>query len=109
VAAGFNKWGMTGSMVAAQVLTDLILERENPYARLFSPSRSMLHPQLAVNGLESVSHLLRIGQKRCTHMGCALQWNSAEHSWDCPCHGSRYAADGTRIDNPATANLKKWE
>ena len=109
VSAGFNKWGMTGSMVAAQVLTDLILERENPYARLFSPSRSMLHPQLAVNGWESVSHLLRIGQKRCTHMGCALQWNSAEHSWDCPCHGSRYAADGTRIDNPATANLKKRE
>ena len=58
VATGFNKWGMTSSMAAASVLTDLILDREDPYAELFSPSRTMLRPQLAVNTLESVLGLL---------------------------------------------------
>lgn len=106
VAAGFNKWGMTGCMAAARLLTDLILERENPYNRLFSPSRNMLHPQLAVNAWEAASHLLRFAPKRCPHMGCALQWNSREHSWDCPCHGSRFEADGKRLNNPATGDLK---
>ena len=106
VATGFNKWGMTGSMVSAQVLTDLILERENPYAQLFSPSRSILHPQLAVNGWEAVSHLLCLKPKRCPHMGCALQWNSVEHSWDCPCHGSRFDGEGKLLNNPATGDLK---
>ena len=107
VATGFNKWGMAGSMVAAQLLTDMILERTNLYERIFSPSRSMLRTQLAVNGWEAVSHLLRIGQKRCTHMGCALQWNPREHSWDCPCHGSRFDAMGVRLNNPAVRDLKR--
>ena len=34
-------------------------------------------------------------------MGCALKWNPQEHTWDCPCHGSRFEQDGTLIDNPA--------
>ena len=41
MAAGFNKWGMTSSMAAALVLTDLVQGRENPYAELFSPARSL--------------------------------------------------------------------
>ena len=105
VATGFNKWGMTSSMAAAMVLADLVTERENPYAELFEPSRSMLHPQLAVNCLESVSNLLMPTTKRCPHMGCALRWNAQEHTWDCPCHGSRFSQDGRLIDNPATADL----
>ena len=101
VAAGFNKWGMTSSMAAADILTDLALGKPNPYADVFDPSRSMLHPQLFVNAAESVIHLLTPTAPRCPHMGCALKYNKAEHSWDCPCHGSRFAEDGTLIDNPA--------
>ena len=78
VAAGFNKWGMTSSMVAARVLADLVQGKENPYVELFSPS----------------------------HMGCALKYNPQEHSWDCPCHGSRFGEDGRLIDNPATDDKK---
>lgn len=101
VAAGFNKWGMTSSMAAATVLTDLILGRNHPCAELFSPARTMLRPQLALNGLESVLGLLTPTVPRCPHMGCALKYNAAEDSWDCPCHGSRFGEDGTLIDNPA--------
>ncbi len=102
VATGFNKWGMTSSMVASHIFTDLILGRENAYAALFSPSRSILHPQLAKNAFESTVGLLTPTVPRCSHLGCALKYNKQEHSWDCPCHGSRFSKDGALIDNPAT-------
>ena len=101
VVTGFNKWGMTSSLAAASVLTDLLLGRKNPYAEMFSPSRTMLRPQLAANMLEAVLGLLTPTTPRCPHMGCALKYNAAEHSWDCPCHGSRFREDGVLIDNPA--------
>ena len=106
VATGFNKWGMTTSMAAAQILCDMITGRENDCAEVFSPSRSILTPQLAINGAETVTSLLTISKKRCPHMGCALKWNSSEHTWDCPCHGSRFTEEGKLIENPATDDLK---
>ena len=106
MAAGFNKWGMTSSLVAAGLLTDLILGRDNPYTPVFSPSRGILRPQLAANILESLLGLLTPTVPRCPHMGCALKYNAAEHSWDCPCHGSRFGEDGRLIDNPATDDRK---
>ena len=105
VATGFNKWGMTSSMVSAMLLTDMLKGRENPYAPVFSPSRTMLHPQLAANALEAAVNLLTPTAKRCPHMGCALKWNSEEHTWDCPCHGSRFTESGRLIDNPATGDI----
>jgi glycine/D-amino acid oxidase-like deaminating enzyme len=107
VAAGFNKWGMTTSMAAARVLRDLILGRQSPYADLFSPSRSMLHPQLGINLLESAKNLLTLTAPRCPHLGCALIWNAQEKSWDCPCHGSRFEENGKLIDNPAAGDLRQ--
>lgn len=107
VATGFNKWGMTGSMVAARLLADLVQGRENPNAALFSPSRSMLHGQLGINALEAAKSLLTPTKPRCPHLGCALKWNPREHSWDCPCHGSRFAENGKCLDNPATGDLGK--
>lgn len=107
VATGFNKWGMTSSMAAAQLITALITGKGSEYEPLFSPSRSILRPQLAINALEATKNLLSFSTKRCPHLGCALKWNPQEHSWDCPCHGSRFTADGCLIDNPATGDLKK--
>lgn len=106
VATGFNKWGMTTSMLAASILSDMVQGKSNPYTTIFSPSRSIFQPQLAINGVESVMNLLTPSAKRCPHLGCALKWNEVEHTWDCPCHGSRFTAEGKLIDNPATGNLR---
>jgi Rieske Fe-S protein len=42
---------------------------------------------------------------RCPHLGCQLEWNPNEKSWDCPCHGSRFDYKGNLIDNPAQEDL----
>ncbi len=102
VATGFNKWGMTSSMVSAMVLTDMLCNGKSEYEKIYSPSRSILHPQLAINTFEAVKNLITPTVPRCPHMGCALKYNKAEHSWDCPCHGSRFEENGKLINNPAT-------
>ncbi len=106
VATGFNKWGITSSMVSALLLKDLIFDRKNEFSQLFSPDRSILKPQLAVNIFESSLNLLTPSAKRCSHLGCALKWNKWEHSWDCPCHGSRFDKNGNVLENPAKKKIK---
>lgn len=107
VITGFNKWGMTSAMAGAMILTDLIQGRGNPCAPVFSPARTALRPQLAVNGMEALAGLLTPTVPRCPHMGCALRYNPEERSWDCPCHGSRFGEDGRLITGPATDDKKR--
>ncbi|MGN0679415.1 MAG: FAD-dependent oxidoreductase [Oscillospiraceae bacterium] len=105
VATGFNKWGMTLAMAGAEILRDLVLEKENKFAEVFNPRRTVFHKQLMVNGFHAASNLAAPKKPRCAHMGCALEYNSAEHSWDCPCHGSRYSESGTLLEGPANHDL----
>ncbi|MCR6544396.1 FAD-dependent oxidoreductase [Dehalobacterium formicoaceticum] len=55
---------------------------------------------------EGVLHLV---DTTCTHLGCELNWNSAEKSWDCPCHGSRFSYQGAIIDGPTVKPLEPLE
>lgn len=105
VATGFNKWGMTQSMVAARLLCDLITKKKNPYEEIYFPSRSVLHKQLFKNIIETGTNFLTFSKPRCPHLGCALKWNKYERSWDCPCHGSRFSEDGKLLDNPSTDDI----
>ena len=102
VATGYNKWGFTTAMAAAEILCDLVQEKQNEFADIFSPSRTILHPQLAINGVEAFLNIITPTTPRCPHLGCALKYNKYEHTWDCPCHGSRFTKDGELIDGPAT-------
>ena len=146
VATGFGKWGMTGSMVSALLLRDLICGTENPYVTLFDPGRFDLSvlDGVAAEGGQAVKGLVRRlfrlpeetareipaghggivlldGEKvgvykekdgtlhtvdiRCPHLGCQLEWNPDEISWDCPCHGSRFDFRGALLSGPAQENI----
>lgn len=111
VATGFQKWGMTTSMVAGRILCDEICGRKNPYAELFAPQRIhvraafqnfLTHMGISAKGL-FMGWILR-KKPKCPHMGCELKWNPAEKSWDCACHGSRFDQTGELVDNPAEKN-----
>lgn len=147
VATGFQKWGMTGSMAAAKLLTDKILKEENAYESLFSPQRKLVsqaQKNFLYDTMYSGIHLSKRiikpakgelenllpghggivryqGKKqgayksetgevflvdiKCPHLGCQLEWNPEEHTWDCPCHGSRFDYQGKLINNPAQNNI----
>lgn len=103
VATGFNKWGMTSAMLSAQSLADMVQGRRNDYQSLFDPSRSM-NMKLFANLGHSALHLLKPTAPRCSHLGCALEWNRQERAWECPCHGSRFSECGEVLENPAQKN-----
>lgn len=113
VATGFQKWGMTSSMVAADIISDLICACPNPYEKIFTPQRFLLRAGMKdfwIDAGESAAGLAKgifaKKEKRCRHMGCRLVWNEAENSWDCPCHGSRFSMEGSLLDNPAQRGLR---
>lgn len=104
VSTGFNEWGMTGAMIGARVLCELITGKESEYAATFAPDRCALKAQLFCNLGSAVVNLIDPTPKRCPHLGCGLKYNPSEHTWDCPCHGSRFDEEGKLLDNPAIKN-----
>jgi glycine/D-amino acid oxidase-like deaminating enzyme len=112
VATGFAKWGMTNAYVAAHLLTTAIGGGEVPWADAFDSTRllSSVNRELVSAGATATKHLVgdrlaRRGEPRCTHQGCVLRQDDALGTWDCPCHGSRFTADGAVIQGPAVAPL----
>ncbi len=121
VATGFKKWGMTSSMIAAEIISFAIQKSTHGkektkvpgkgiarFALVFAPARQLFLVSffsLIIDLWESVSGLCKglfsSKERRCPHMGCRLEWNDEEKSWDCPCHGSRFTNEGELLDNPA--------
>ncbi len=106
VATGFNMYGMTGSMISSMVLTDLILGRNNIYSDIFNPSRALNKQNLLKNICNSMINLIKIKRHRCNHLGCCLNYNQYENTYECPCHGSKYDEHGNVLDGPAIKNIK---
>jgi glycine/D-amino acid oxidase-like deaminating enzyme/nitrite reductase/ring-hydroxylating ferredoxin subunit len=146
VATGYAKWGMTNGSVAAAIITDLAMGRDNPWAEVFDSGRIALR-QAAPSMVKMSGSFLKnfvagrlvpvpdadalgrgegrvvsIGDRKaavfqdddgslhavspvCTHLGCQVEFNTAERTWDCPCHGSRYDVDGKVIHGPAVDDL----
>jgi glycine/D-amino acid oxidase-like deaminating enzyme/nitrite reductase/ring-hydroxylating ferredoxin subunit len=159
VATGFQKWGFTTSVVAANIIATGITAggtEPDPIARLLDPTR--LRSTATVDLARDASRVarryvgdevaVRLGRRgrshdhdgladlppgggtvirtpdgpaavhrdedgglhavsaTCTHEGCLVRFNRAQRSWDCPCHGSRFAPDGTVLSGPAARDLR---
>lgn len=109
---GFQKWGMSTSMVAAHIIRDMICGKDNPYKEVFSPQRFLLRAGwsdfvkdvgVSVKGLWN--GLILKKEPRCAHLGCGLHFNSYEKIWECPCHGSRFDEQEEILDNPARYDI----
>ena len=152
VGTGYSGTGMTFGTLAAMVTSDLILGRENEWARLFDATRvkplagakefvrenvdfpaHLVGDRLkkaegdsfadvgmgegkivAVDGRKVAAYREGSGAVHaldhvCTHLGCLVQFNDAEKSWDCPCHGSRFDTRGEVINGPAVKPLPPAE
>ncbi|MFS0643356.1 FAD-dependent oxidoreductase [Siminovitchia sp. 179-K 8D1 HS] len=147
LATGFRKWGMAHGTLSGFIIRDLMMERENKYENLYTPSRFKADPSLkkiikenvnvagqliggklelpdkeikdiqngegaavSIKGKRAGAYKtpegkLYVVDTTCTHMGCEVNWNSGETTWDCPCHGSRFSYDGQVIEGPADEPL----
>ena len=152
VATGFGGNGITYSHIAAITLTDLIIQGDSEFKRLFNPGRvkpvagftnflkenvdvvkEFFKKRFSPSTLTEVADLAH-GEARlvkyegesialykddngklhaidpvCPHAKCMVDWNSAEKSWDCPCHGSRFSYDGALLTGPARRGLETIE
>lgn len=104
VLTGFNLWGMTQAMIGAKIITDMIKGCENKYQSLFNPHRHVINKVLGENILLYMKRLF-ILKNKCPHMKASLIWNEEEHTWDCPCHGSKLDQDGKILNGPTMKNL----
>jgi glycine/D-amino acid oxidase-like deaminating enzyme len=113
-AAGFRKWGMSNATMAAEILASAIARRPHELAGTFDANRTDLlkaAPGVVKEVVKDVRHF--VGDRLrsddapvCTHLGCKLTWNTAESTWDCPCHGSRFDEQGQVLTGPATKSLR---
>lgn len=104
VATGFNLWGFTWAMASSFILADII-QCNKEYA-IVSPQRKIVKEKLFNNIKTSIKGFISLKTPRCKHLGCKLNYNEKEHTWECPCHGTRYDNQGNVIDGPANKNIK---
>lgn len=150
IGTGFNKWGMTSSNVAANIVKDKIIGVDNKYEYVFDSTRmspvknrtevkNMLKqttkslvidkftiPEDTANSIPNDSGTIvnisgnKVGIYKdssgnlfavkpiCTHLGCLLNWNNVDKTWDCHCHGSRFDYFGKNLYDPAIKDLETY-
>jgi glycine/D-amino acid oxidase-like deaminating enzyme/nitrite reductase/ring-hydroxylating ferredoxin subunit len=146
VATGDSGQGMTHGTITGILLCDLIVGRDNAWARLYDPCRlsTVANREWVRENAETLARygdwfargeagsaadvppgcgavvrrgLAAVAVHRdeqgavtersavCPHLGCLVRWNPAEGTWDCPCHGSRFTAQGELLNGPAARGL----
>lgn len=137
IGTGYNTWGMTNGVLAGKIISDMILNRDSSYVKLFNPKRvnRKMFSNAVIDGYYSaigmvkgyllddknISYEYKDGNEiaiykdidgkehkvytKCPHMGCRLNFNQVEKTWDCPCHASRFDIDGKVISGPANRNI----
>jgi glycine/D-amino acid oxidase-like deaminating enzyme/nitrite reductase/ring-hydroxylating ferredoxin subunit len=103
------------AQLGAKFSVDLVADRLLPPRGLSTQNIPRGEARILPDGLgkkgvyRDESGVLHAVSLRCTHLGCLLRFNSAERSWDCPCHGSRFAVDGSVLEGPAVHPLAQRE
>jgi nitrite reductase/ring-hydroxylating ferredoxin subunit len=133
VATGFNAWGISNGTAAGILVAQQILGKTPAWASIYDPDRRVPkefnkggESQSIVHSLDDIDPgagaVMNLGQGKiavwrdddgvphavsasCSHQGCTVTWNNAERTWDCPCHGSIFDADGSVIHGPAVEPL----
>lgn len=137
IATGFNAWGITNGTAAGLLVADQVMSQDNAWVSLYEPARPFpkdfhqsgdtrslvasvdsIRPGdggIVAQGEEKVavwkneSGMARALSAACTHKGCTVTWNNADKTWDCPCHGSIFSAEGAVIHGPAVEPLAPRE
>lgn len=150
IVSGDSGHGMTHATIAGILITDMLTGKENPWKKIYNPSRnnilrkgitwlkellstsfvdylktnpsntdaSKVHDLKPGEGtiiklvdgnkygaFRDEQDMLHLVSAKCTHLGCTIKWNNDEKTWDCPCHGSRFAYNGEVINGPANDPL----
>ncbi|MCC6890663.1 MAG: FAD-dependent oxidoreductase [Hyphomicrobiales bacterium] len=133
LATGFNGWGISNGTAAGMLMADRIRGRANAWATLYADTRAypddfnsggdtksrvastddivpgeggvVAHGEEKIAVWRDSDGTLHAVSASCTHQGCTVTWNNADHTWDCPCHGSMFGPDGSVIHGPAVEPL----
>ncbi|HYP55299.1 MAG TPA: FAD-dependent oxidoreductase [Solirubrobacterales bacterium] len=106
--AGGPKLVKENARVAGHFIGDRVVERGGRRLEDLAPGEGAIvnHDGEKVAGHRRDDGTLVAVSTRCTHLGCQVKWNTAERSWDCPCHGSRFTPEGAILQGPAVDPLE---
>lgn len=96
---------------AKRFVGDRLRQGSAPEVDELAPSTGAIcrHDGKAVAAFRDTDGRLHLLSPTCTHLGCRVVWNESEHSWDCPCHGSRFSVLGEILNGPAVRPLERIE
>ena len=131
IATGYNTWGLTNGFLAGSIISDILMNRDNEYAKLYNPKRvnaikclktiTDIYENISgyikgfngsnksIKEFKDCKSTLKVRgssvSNKCPHMGCGLIYNCIEKTFDCPCHGSRFDINGKCLSGPANDDI----